>query len=68
MHSMQGKTGVLATFSKAIYSVNKEGQKEFFDSIIDVTRIHGWNYGHIVRCLNGKAKSAYKRKWYYGKG
>lgn len=53
------------TTSKGIYSVDKNGNKEFFDSIGETERQLGLNHSNIVRTLKGRSKTCGGRQWFY---
>lgn len=51
--------------SEKIYSVDQNGNIEFFDSIGEAERVTGLSHANIVRTLKGRSKTCGKRKWYY---
>ena len=53
------------TTSVKIYSVDKNGNIEYFDSIGEAERITGLNHSNIVRTLKGRTKTCGGREWYY---
>lgn len=54
-----------ATTSKKVYSVDLNGNIEYFNSIGEAERITGLNHCNIVRALKGRCKTCGRRKWYY---
>lgn len=53
------------TTSVKIYSVDKNGCMEYFDSVGEAERITGLSHSNIVRTLKGRTKTCGGRKWYY---
>lgn len=53
------------TTSKKIYSVDEDGNREYFDSIGEAERKTGNNHSNIVRALKGKRPRCGNRKWFY---
>lgn len=50
---------------KEIYSINSEGIKIIYKSVVDASKIVGVGSAAIVNCLKGKTKTAAKMKWGY---
>ena len=53
------------TTSRAVYSVDAEGNIEEYDSIGEAERRTGIAHGNIVRHLKGKRPSCGGRHWFY---
>ena len=53
------------TTSKAIYSIDSNGNIEHFDSIGEAERITGCYHSNIIRVLKNDRHSAGGRRWYY---
>ena len=53
------------TTSKGVYSVDENGNKEFFDSIGEAERQLGLSHCNIVRTLKGRTKTCGDRQWFY---
>lgn len=51
--------------TKKVYSVDKEGIIEFFDSIKEAEIKTGNSHSNIVRALKGRRKSCGNRTWHY---
>ena len=53
------------TTSKKVYSIDENGNVEYFDSIGEAERQTGICHANISRTLKGRTKRAGGRKWYY---
>lgn len=53
------------TTSKKVYSVDEDGNIEYFDSIGDAGRRTGNHHANIVSVLKGKRNHCGNRKWFY---
>lgn len=53
------------TTSKKVYSIDENGNVEYFGSIGEAERQTGICHANICRTLVGKTKHAGNRKWYY---
>lgn len=53
------------TTSKSVYSVDKNGNIKYYNSIGEAERITGLNHGNIVRTLKGKTKRCGGYEWHY---
>lgn len=53
------------TTSKKIYSIDKNGEMEYFDSIGEAERKTGNSHCNIVRVLKGRRKFCGQREWHY---
>ena len=53
------------TTSEKIYSIDKNGRIEHYNSIGEAERITGFSHSNIVRTLKGRTKRCGGRTWYY---
>lgn len=53
------------TTSKKVYSIDKNNNIEYFDSIGEAERATGLSHSNIVRALKGRRPSCGGRKWFY---
>jgi len=53
------------TTSRRVYSVDENGEVEFFDSIGEAERQTGLNHSNIVRTLKRKSHTCGNRQWFY---
>lgn len=53
------------TTSKKVYSIDEDGNVEYFDSTCEAERQTGICHANICRTLKGKTKHAGGREWYY---
>lgn len=53
------------TTSLKIYSIDNNGNIEYFDSIGEAERKTGLNHSNIVRTLKGRTHTCGGRQWYY---
>ena len=53
------------TTSKKVYSVDKEGNIEYFNSIGEAERITSLSHSNIVRVLKGRRPTCGGREWFY---
>ena len=53
------------TTSKKVYSMDVDGNIEYFDSIGEAERRTGNSHCNIVMALKGRRRSCGNRKWYY---
>ena len=53
------------TTSRKVFSVDKDGNKEYFDSIGEAERQTGLWHANIVRALKGRAHHCGNRQWFY---
>ena len=53
------------TTSKKVYSIDKNNNIEYFDSIGEAERLTGNSHSNIVRALKGRTKKCGGRKWFY---
>ena len=53
------------TTSKKVYSVDKEGNIEYFNSIGEAERITSLSHSNIVRALTGRRPTCGGREWFY---
>ena len=51
--------------SKKVYSVDKNGKKEFFDSINEAERVTKNSHCNIIATLKGKRSHCGDRQWFY---
>lgn len=53
------------TTSKKVFSIDENGNKEFFDSIGEAERQTGNSHSNIVRALKRRTNHCGKRQWFY---
>ena len=53
------------SLSKGVYSIDKNGNKEWYASIGEAERQTGCSHSNIVRTLKGRTKTCGGRKWFY---
>ena len=53
------------TTSKKVYSIDENGEIEYFDSIGEAERRTGLHHACIVRTLKGRSHHCGKRQWFY---
>lgn len=53
------------TTSSKVYSIDKDGSVEHYDSIGEAERVTGLSHCNIVRTLKGRTKRCGGREWYY---
>ena len=53
------------TTSKGVYSIDEDGNKEYFASIGEAERQTGCSHSNIVRTLKGRTHRCGGRQWFY---
>lgn len=53
------------TTSKGVYSIDKDGKKEYYASIGEAERQTGLSHCNIIRVLKGRAHTCGERQWFY---
>ena len=53
------------TTSLKVFSVDKDGNKEYYDSIGEAERQTGLSHCNIIRALKGKRRHCGNRQWFY---
>ena len=53
------------TTSKKIFSIDNDGNIEYYDSIGEAERKTGLSHSNIVRTLKGRSHTCGDRKWFY---
>jgi len=63
--SQRGKIRGKHQTAKAIYSIDTNGNKEYFDSLLSACDKYNYKIANISMCLTGKNSRAYEKYWQY---